>query len=254
MNKQNLKVAQEDVHSQTSSRQGPSGWLESALRKFRNVAFIVLLLPVMAVCCSAIGLSLTPSIFFVKFVYRATISWSAFAHYFSIGTAVAFGFIIYGLCIMTVVPAINFLLPFRVKPFRGIWYSLPAIPWYIHNALTYIVRYTFLEFATPSPANILFYRLMGMKIGKDVVINSTNISDPGMIELGDFVTIGGSAHLMAHYGQKGYLIIAPVKIGRGTTIGLKATVMGGVTIGSDCNIKPHTAILPKTEVPDGTTL
>jgi hypothetical protein len=208
----------------------------------------------MVVCCSAIGLSLTPSVFLVHWVYRMTSESSEFFHYFAVGTAIAFGYILYGLVLIIVVPAVNFLMPFRVKPFRGIWYSLPAIPWYIHNALTYIVRYSFLEFATPSPANLLFYRLMGMKIGKGVVINSTNISDPAMIELEDHVTIGGSAHLMAHYGQKGYLIIAPVKIGRGTTIGLKATVMGGVTVGKDCNIKPHTALLPKTEVPDGSTV
>jgi len=50
------------------------------------------------------------------------------------------------------------------------------------------------------------------------------------------------------------LIIAPVKIGDRTTVGLKASVMGGVTIGKDCTIKPHAALLPKTEVPDNSTV
>ncbi len=254
MGEQIKKIDLENVHAETSSRRGASGLLESALRRFRNLAFIFLLIPVIAICTSAIGLSLVPAIFLVKYIHRFTIAWPAFGHYFADGTAIAVGFLVYGLTLIIVVPTFNFLLPFRVKPFRGNWYSLPSIPWYVHNALTYVVRYTFLEFATPSPANLLFYRLMGMKIGKGVVINSTNISDPSMIVLGDFVTIGGSAHLMAHYGQKGYLIIAPVVIGKGTTVGLKATIMGGVTVGENCNIKPHTAVLPKTEIPDGTTV
>ncbi len=240
----------ENVLAESSELKGPGGWVESALRRFRNLGVLLLLLPVTAVCTSAIGISLTPAIFLVKFVFHLSQNWNVALHYYLVGTSIALGFVIYGITLIFVVPLFNFLMPFRVVAFRGIWYSLPAIPWYVHNAFTYIVRYTFLEFVTPSPANLLFYRMMGMKIGKGVVINSTNISDPCMIELGDYVTIGGSAHLMAHYGQKGYLVISPVKIGKGTTIGLKASVMGGVTIGQDCNIKPHAAVLPKTEVPD----
>ncbi|MCB0361759.1 MAG: hypothetical protein KDD35_03520, partial [Bdellovibrionales bacterium] len=137
---------------------------------------------------------------------------------------------------------------------KGIWFSLPAIPWYIHNALTYIVRYTFLEFITPTPLNVLFYRMMGMKIGKGVVINTTNISDPCMISLGDYVTIGGSAHLLAHYGQKGVLIISPVVIESGATIGLKASIMGDVVVGKNAIVKPHTALLPKTRLGEGESI
>ena len=117
-----------------------------------------------------------------------------------------------------------------------------------------MVRYTFLEFLTPSPLNILFYRMMGMKIGKGVVINSSHISDPCLITLGDYVTVGGSATIFAHYGQHGYLIIAPVTIGKGTNIGLKASVMGGATIGENVTIKPHSVVLPKTTVSDGETV
>ena len=57
-------------------------------------------------------------------------------------------------------------MPFRVKPFRGGYFSLQSVPWYIHNALTYIVRYTFLEFVTPTPLNTLFYKMMGMELVK----------------------------------------------------------------------------------------
>ena len=130
-----------------------------------------------------------------------------------------------------VIPLFNFLLPFRLKPFRGGYYSLVTVPWYFHNAFTYIVRYTFLEFVTPTPLNILFYRMMGMKIGKGAHINTTNISDPALIEIEDKVTIGGSVHIIAHYASKGYLIVERVKIQKGATVGLKATIMGDVEIG-----------------------
>ena len=92
---------------------------------------------------------------------------------------------------------------------------------------------------------------MGMKIGKGVIINTTNISDPCLIEIEDYVTIGGSVHMLAHYGQKGYLILAPVKIGRGANIGLKASIMGDVEIGAEATVKPHSVVLPKTRIAEG---
>jgi UDP-3-O-[3-hydroxymyristoyl] glucosamine N-acyltransferase len=84
-----------------------------------------------------------------------------------------------------------------------------------------------------------------------VQINTTNISDPGLIEIGDYVTIGGSAHIIGHYGQKGYLVLAKTKIGTKSNIGLKATIMGDVEIGEKALIGPHEAILPKSRIPAG---
>ena len=94
---------------------------------------------------------------------------------------------------------------------------------------------------------------MGMKIGHGVAINTTWISDPSLVELGDKVTLGGSVTIVAHYGQGGLLIIAPVKIGNHCTIGLKATVMGGTVIGDNCKILPHSVVMPKTVIPEGET-
>tara|TARA_B100000749_G_scaffold280223_1_gene275415 strand:- start:118611 stop:119174 length:564 start_codon:yes stop_codon:yes gene_type:complete len=173
---------------------------------------------------------------------------------FGFAFSISFGYVIYGFCIIFVVPAINFLLPLRIRPWKGIWYSLQSIPWFVHNALTYIVRYTFLEFLTPSPLNVLFYKMMGMKVGKGVIINSTNISDPALITLGDYVTVGGSAHIFAHYGQKGILIMAPVIIKDRVTVGLKASIMGDVIVEEGAIVKPHTVLLPKSRVAAGTSV
>jgi acetyltransferase-like isoleucine patch superfamily enzyme len=139
----------------------------------------------------------------------------------------------------------------KLKPWRGGWYSLQSLPWYYHNALVQLVRYTFLDLVTPSPLNVLFYRMMGMKIGKGVMINTTNISDPGLITLEDNVTIGGSATLFAHYAQGGYLVIAPTIIKKGATIGLRASVMGDVIVGEKVTVKPHSILLPKTRLNKG---
>ncbi len=232
----------------TSDIPGLSGLFETFVRRFRTLAFSVLLSPIILICVSCIALALTPSVLLFQWIDRVSADFNMFARAFSLGFAIAFGYVLYGFCIIFVVPFVNFVLPIRVKPWRGIWFSIQSISWFIHNALTYIVRYTFLEFVTPSPLNVLFYRMMGMKIGKGVVINSTNISDPALITLGDYVTIGGSAHIFAHYGQKGILIMSPVIIKNNVTIGLKASIMGDVIIEEGATVKPHTVLLPKTRV------
>ena len=90
---------------------------------------------------------------------------------------------------------------------------------------------------------------MGMKIGKGVHLNTTNISDSALIEIEDHVTVGGSAHIIAHYATKGFLVLSKVKIEKGATIGLKATVMGDVEIGEGVMIGPHEVVMPKTRIP-----
>lgn len=245
------KTKKLDALKTSSDTPGMAGLFETFIRKFRTLSFTFLLSPVIFLCCFCMGISMVPGLLLFDVFKSFSEGFPSYIQYPLLGCSIAFGYFLYGISMIFIVPIVNFLMPFKVKPFKGIWFSLPAIPWYIHNALTYIVRYTFLEFITPTPLNVLFFRMMGMKIGKGVVINTTNISDPCMITLEDYVTIGGSAHIFAHYGQKGILIIAPVIIKKGATIGLKASVMGDVIIGEKSLIKPHTVVLPKTRVADG---
>jgi hypothetical protein len=239
-----------DVHSTKSERKGLAGLFESALRQFRTLGFVLMLSPIAFMYISAMGISLTPGIILFKAVHKLTADAPFILKELALGCSVAATFIMYGLSIIFVVPVFNKLLPLKLKPQRTTWFSLGVIPWYYHNALTYLVRYTFLDFITPTPLNKLFYQMMGMKIGKGTMINTTNISDPCLIEIGDYVTIGGSATLVAHYGMKGFLVIDKLIIKDGATIGLKASLFGDVIVGERALVKPNDVLLPKTRIPD----
>ncbi|MCB0419933.1 MAG: hypothetical protein KDD61_03005 [Bdellovibrionales bacterium] len=243
-----------DILAKTSDIPGLAGQFETFIRRFRTIAFLLVLIPIFLLSMACMGLASAPGIFIWNWLYEVSMSWTPVLRFVSLGIGLSFAYLVYGISLIFIVPLVNFLLPLRLKEWRGIWFSLQTIPWYAHNALTYVVRYTFLEFVTPTPLNVLFYKMMGMKIGKGVVINTTHISDPCMITIEDYVTIGGSAHIFAHYGQKGILIVSPVVIKKGATIGLKSSIMGDVVIGEKAIVKPHTAVMPKTRVPDGATI
>ncbi len=241
----------EDLDATTSQRAGLAGFLEMLLRRFRTGAYLAALTPLYLIGMLAMGISATPAVYLLNFVMDATADWPQLFHYGAVSCGLIAGYFLYGFTLIFVIPIFNFLMPFRIKPFRAGYYSLTSVPWYFHNAFTYIVRYTFLEFITPTPLNLLFYRMMGMKIGKGAHINTTNISDPGLIEIEDKVTIGGSVHIIAHYASHGYLSVEKVKIRKGATVGLKATIMGDVEIGEGSTIAPHEVILPKSRIPAG---
>ena len=240
-----------DVDAVTSERRGVAGLFEMLLRRFRTGSYLIALTPLYLIGILAMGISATPGVYLFNFVIDFSSNWIKPLHYGAIACGLIASYFLYGFTLIFVIPFFNFIMPFRLKPFRGSYYSLTSVPWYFHNAFTYIVRYTFLEFITPTPLNLLFYRMMGMKIGKGAHINTTNISDPSLIEIEDKVTIGGSVHIIAHYASHGYLIAERVKIRKGATVGLKATIMGDVEIGEGATIAPHEVILPKSRIPAG---
>lgn len=216
-----------------------------------------MILPLYVLGSGILGLSVAPGVALVGWAYRSSLEWSVWARSWAIGSSVVGAIFLTGVMMIFILPATNrvfmLLLGGGLKPWRGPYYSLEAIRWYIHNGITYMLRYTVLELFTPSPLAHVFYKMMGMRIGQGAVINTTAISDPSLITIGEKVTLGGSVTIVAHYGQGGYLVLAPVEIGDGATIGLKASVMGGAKIGKGAKILPHSVVMPKTVIPDAET-
>lgn len=240
-----------DLNTTDSKHSGVKGLFEILLRRFTVVMHILTMVPVYFFACAVLGFCLIPGISLFRYVSDLTATSTLWIQNSAYGLAFACGFFLFGITLVFTAPALNFLIGGRLQAWRGPYYSFESLRWFLHNGLTYLARYTFLEFITPSPLAILFYQMMGMKIGKGSQINSTWISDPSLIEIGAKTTIGGSVAIVAHYGQGGLLVIAPVKIGNNCTIGIKATVMGGVIIGDGAKILPHSVLLPKTVVPAG---
>ena len=241
----------EDINKRISTKKGVGSIVENLFRKLGNIAFFMLIIPIMAICVFCLAVSLTPGVMLLQWIGPHIVEYSFFLKSFSYAFCIASGFLAFIVTLILIVPVMNYpVIPF-VRPYRGAWFSIESIPWYYHNALTYLVRYTVIDLITPSPLNLLFYKMMGMKVGKGVIINTSNISDPCLIILEDYVTIGGSVYMMAHYGMKGFLIIDKLHIKKGAMIGLSAKILGGVTIGEKAVVAPNVVVYPKTIIKAG---
>jgi acetyltransferase-like isoleucine patch superfamily enzyme len=240
-------------HDDLRRRRAAATLLDRVIRRFGPAAHLVAVLALYVIAASALGLAASVAVWFIAL-------WDGLVSAFdgvwqwpvrSVGYGLAF--FAAGLSLLLLLPVYNRVLPTRVEPYRGQYFSIASLPWCLHNGLFYVARYTFLPFVTLTPFGPWFLRAMGMKIGRRAFVNTELISDPCLVTLGNDVVIGGGVHLFAHYGGAGHLVIAPVTIGDRVTIGLGATVMGDVIIGADATVLPHSVLLPGSRVAAGET-
>ncbi len=248
-----MNPKKEDINPQGSEFKGPRGWYERLLRRYQAPILSVTLGGIYVLVAILLGLAAAPGIGFGLWLFRISDSLPMLPSLFLRGFTLFAFFFSFGFCSILIVPLANRFVLTRLRPYRGPYFSTRVFPWFAHNILTYCVRYAFLDWITPTPFNVYFYRNMGMRIGIRTEVNTSNISDPGFITLEDEVTIGGSATIIAHYAVRGYLITAPVVIRKGATIGLRAIVMADTEIGEGAKVLPNSVVLPKTRIPAGET-
>jgi acetyltransferase-like isoleucine patch superfamily enzyme len=229
----------------------PRHSFDRLLRRFSRVSYLLAVLLLYLVASTALGIAAAPALWVAEKLFGWAGQLAAVPGWLLRGFAIALAWFIFGLCLLVVVPIYNFLLPTRVKPFKGGYYTIHAVPWFLHNGLFYLVRFTFLPFVTLTPFGVWFLQAMGMKIGRHAFINTEYISDPRLITIGQDAALGGSVRIFAHYGGGGNLVIAPVVVGDRATLGLASCIMGDVIIGNDAVILPESVVLPGSRVGDG---
>ncbi|KAM3571310.1 hypothetical protein VYU27_006665, partial [Nannochloropsis oceanica] len=70
----------------------------------------------------------------------------------------------------------------------------------------------------------VYYRLMGARIGRDVLIDTVGITDPDMLTIHDGTVIGNGALLLGHTIRDGVITFGMIAIGQSCTIGPRAVL------------------------------
>lgn len=95
-----------------------------------------------------------------------------------------------------------------------------------------------------TPIWVWYMRRNGARIGRHVWINSLQVGDDCLLDFGDNVVIGAGVHLSAHTVERGRVLLAPVILGPGTTVGVGAHVGIGVETGEGTHIGAM-SVVPK---------
>ena len=192
-----------------------------------------------------VGAALLPAILFVKlFWYSGSPLLLAFAF--------GIGYLIFGLSYLALVVLIRQILLFRSREGDYPFVSAYAIRWAFLGSLTGLAKILILNHIKGMPILNAFYRVMGARIGRNVLINSSNLFDFDLIEIGDNAFIGGDAVIIGHVGEGGVLRIRPVRIGARCTVGQSSVVFPGATM-EDGSVLGALSLLPKGKrLPAGT--
>ena len=200
------------------------------------------------IACVVYGLSLAPAIIFFNYINNSLNIFSTFLNTLCLGIALALCFFIFGISLIFIVGLIVRILPIKPKP--GIYPigSLNTIKWGLSGAFLKLVNLAFLDFITPTFLNILYFRLVGAKIGKNVQLNSTSINDAWLIEIDDNSIIGGSASINCHTVEGGNLILGKVKIGKNCTIGAQSLIWPGCEMKDGSILATKSVLKKRTKV------
>jgi acetyltransferase-like isoleucine patch superfamily enzyme len=203
-------------------------------------------------CSILIAIGLMPSVWLGYRIKEFTAAMPLVCQVAGTAFAISAGYFLYGLTIIFVIGLFRLITFAAEKEGVAPYFSIHGFRWANYNSLILTVRFTFMDFFRLTPFNVLFYRLMGAKIGRGVQINTKVMADVCLLEIGDNSVIGGDVTLICHSIEGNKLIIMPVRIGKNVTIGLMSVILPGVTIGDGAIIAAGSVVPKGTTIPGRT--
>ena len=225
------------------------------------VVKVVLTLIVYGFYAGVLGASLAPSAALMIWAYLRLLSPSILSGAFPgfgplvlfslfIGAA-SFVFFAFGLLVMGILIR---LFSLGVKPGRHDAASLPVLLWMVLNGVFTLAWRIILPLVPMTPLSMMFHRLSGCRIGKNVWINTHHLIDSYMISIGDNTLIGGEAVLSPHVYEGGKLLIQHITIGKNCLIGGHSYISPGVTVGDGSVIGMRAYVRKGKQIPPGTRI
>ena len=106
------------------------------------------------------------------------------------------------------------------------------------------------KYLTGSPLVNFYYRMLGVKIGKNCYIDTANMAACDVISIGDNTSIGCDARIRSYVIEDGWLKIGRVSIGQNCFIGSRSlldidTVMEDYAALEDMSMLPRHSVIPR---------
>ena len=109
-----------------------------------------------------------------------------------------------------------------------------------------------IEFLRGTPFLPWVLRLYGVKIGKGVWMELTDITDFDCVTIGDFCTLNMTACLQTHLYEDRIMKVGRIELGRGVYVGTGTTVLYDTKIGDYAQLAPLTLVMKGEHIPANT--
>ncbi|KAE8763291.1 amino acid adenylation domain-containing protein [Georgenia thermotolerans] len=102
-----------------------------------------------------------------------------------------------------------------------------------------------------TPFKPLVWRLLGVHVGRRVFDDGAGIVEKTLVTIGDRATLNAGSDIQCHSMEDGAFKLDAITIGADTTLGVRAFVHYGVTVGRGAMLAPDSFLMKGTEVPAG---
>jgi non-ribosomal peptide synthetase-like protein len=109
-----------------------------------------------------------------------------------------------------------------------------------------------LSWLTGTPWIAPVMRLLGVKIGKRVWMDTTFITEFDLVEIGDDVAIGAATSLQTHLFEDRVMKMSTVKINAGASVGSRSVVLYDAEIGAETGLDALSLVMKGESLPAGT--
>lgn len=216
------------------------------------ITFEITSIFVYAFYCLVFAIASIPSVFIIY--SGSKILDSSFLTFLAFALVCFLAFYVFLICASIFVGFVERLLTLGFKPGAYSPGSPVFMRWLVYSGLHLWLVNLVLPFLRGNNWIKIYLRVAGAKVGKEVFVNTKDIFDAYLLEIGNSVVIGGEAFLNCHLFEHGHLNLGKIVIGDGATIGACAYLTPGAHIGKNSAVGMYTYLRRGTEVGDGETL
>ena len=109
-----------------------------------------------------------------------------------------------------------------------------------------------LDFMKGTPWLPIILRLLGVKVGKRVWLNTTDITEYDMVEIGDDTALNEDCGPQTHLFEDRIMKVGPIKIGKRCSIGARSIILYDSEIGDDVHIDSLSLVMKGENLQSGT--
>jgi len=232
--------------SRMDDRAGPPPGLHAPWRGAALGRFVWTLASSFVVESAILGLAALPAVLFWRWHFRWEVG-PEWLHILLLAMSFVPAWLIFALTLMALSAGATRLLGWRPEPHAEMpiaGMGWPLANWARYGIASHIVRVLAGGLLRNTPIWVWYMRANGARIGRRVWVNSLDVTDHCLLELGDDVVIGAGAHLSGHTVERGVVRTAPVRLGAGTGVGVNCHVEIDVETGPGCQIG-SLAMVPK---------
>jgi len=162
----------------------------------------------------------------------------------------AIGGLAYGFGAFALVLSLKWLLLGRYRPRAApMWTMFVWLSEAVTNLYEAIAVPNFLDMLRGTPMIVPMLRLLGAKIGRNVYLDTTDITEFDCVDIGDRAEINAWAGPQTHLFEDRVMKIGRVRIGADTTIRARSTVLYDAEIGDGAMLGPLTLVLKGEKIP-----